>query len=254
MSTIDSFSQDWIVPDWPAPVQVRALSTTRCGGVSSAPYTDLNLGLHVEDDESRVMENRRRLVSHGHLPSEPIWLRQVHGIDLAKVSSTPPEKTLTADGAITSEAGVVCAVLTADCLPVLFCNQDGSKVAAVHAGWRGLCEGILEQTVAEFGQGEGLMVWLGPAIGPQRFEVGSDVRAAFLEQDAQAASAFVENEQTPGKWFADLYQLARQRLHRCDVTAIFGGQYCTHSQAERFFSYRRDGVTGRMATLIWIES
>jgi YfiH family protein len=239
---------DFIVPDWPAPANVRALQTLRSGGVSPLPWSSLNLGDHVGDDALHVAENRGRVRSC--LPREPAWLRQVHGtvaVNAAKCPESPE-----ADAAWTGESGVVCAVMTADCLPVLFCDQAGSVVAAAHAGWRGLQAGVLEETVRCMNvPPEQLMAWLGPAIGPARFEVGGEVREAFVEADVCADNAFIPAAN--GKWLADLYQLARLRLIRAGVEQVYGGGWCTVDDEKRFFSYRRDGVTGRMASLIWLD-
>lgn len=238
----------FITPDWPAPAHVRALSTTRRGGCSQPPFDTLNLGTHVGDEAQAVASNRQRL--RQHLPAEPFWLNQVHGSLVVEASPNTPLPD--ADASITQSAGQVCAIMTADCLPVLFCNRNGDRVAAAHAGWRGLCNGILENTVAAMQCTPGdIMAWLGPAIGPQAFEVGEEVRTAFLAHSPTAASAF--QPAPSGKWLADLYQLARQRLAACGVTQVYGGEYCTYQDQERFFSYRRDGKTGRMASLIWLE-
>ncbi len=247
-------NKDWIVPDWPAPARVRTLISTRCGGVSVAPYASLNLGDHVGDDPLAVAENRARLVDR--LPAAPCWLNQVHGtmvIDAAD-AGLPPAPA--ADAAYARSFGIVCAVLTADCLPVLFCDRSGSVVAAAHAGWRGLQAGILEQTVAAMAvPNTDLMVYLGPAIGPQAFAVGDEVRTAFVDVHAEASAAFQPLQQAgSGSWLADLYLLARQRLARLGVEAVFGGGYCTLQQASRFYSYRREGATGRMASLIWLAA
>ena len=236
-----------IIPDWPAPKNVQTLQTTRNGGVSASPYNSLNLGDHVGDAPLAVERNRMLLQSL--LPSEPVWLKQVHGtvvVDAGHAACWPQ-----ADACITSHPGAVCVVMTADCLPVLLCDEQGSVVGAAHAGWRGLCDGVVEQTVRAMNvPPPSLMVWLGPAIGPQAFEVGEEVRAAFVAQQAQAATAFVAG--VSGKWLADIYQLARLRLLALGVTRIYGGDLCTHTDHKRFFSYRRDGVTGRMGTLIWM--
>ena len=236
-----------IVPDWPAPENIRALQTTRLGGVSDSPYLSLNLGDHVGDEPMRVAANRQRL--NAWLPSEPVWLRQVHGKTVVHVeqASCLPQ----ADAAVASSANAVCVVMTADCLPLLICDRAGSRVAAVHAGWRGLQVGVIEAAVAEMqAQPADLLVWLGPAIGPQAFEVGTEVRDAFTQVDAEASNAFVRTGEQ--KWLADIYLLARQRLGRMDITAVYGGDLCTYTDSARFFSYRRDGVTGRMASMIWI--
>ncbi|MDA8128150.1 MAG: peptidoglycan editing factor PgeF [Betaproteobacteria bacterium] len=238
-----------IVPDWPAPARVKSLMTTRVGGVSETSWASLNLGDHVGDDPARVAANRARL--RRHLPSEPGWLRQVHSARAVELGGEPhPE----ADAAFTRDAGQVCAVLTADCLPALFCDRSGSVVAAAHAGWRGLAGGVLETTVAAMQVAPGdVLVWLGAAIGPQAFEVGDDVRETFVAQHPDAAAAFRPHpDARPGKWLADIYRLARIRLDRIGVRAVHGGGRCTFNESDVFFSYRRDGVTGRMASLIWL--
>lgn len=241
--------QQFIVPDWPAPANVRAAVTTRAGGASHAPYDGFNLGTHVGDDPVAVRENRSRLRTAFALPAEPLWLKQVHGIAVvdAAQGSTEPE----ADGAFATRPGAVCAVLTADCLPVLLCNRAGTKVAALHAGWRGLAGGVIEAGVKAMGvPGNELLAWLGPAIGPEAFEVGPEVRTVFMEHDTQAAQAF--RAARDGKYLADIYLLARLRLQRLGVAAVYGGGFCTVTDSTRFFSYRRDGATGRMAALIWL--
>lgn len=239
---------EWIIPDWPAPQRVQACSTTRHGGVSVAPWDSLNFGAHVGDSESHVMQNRQRLTDDV-LPAMPQWLNQVHGQDVARLPAN--ESVPNADAAITRESGVVCAVMTADCLPVLFCSDDGQEVAAAHAGWRGLCNGVLEKTLAQFHcPAHHIHAWLGPAIGPQAFEVGAEVRTAFMAQDAQADAAF---RPVGDKYFADIWQLARQRLEAAGVRSISGSPRCTYTESANFFSFRRDGITGRMATLIWLR-
>lgn len=248
--TTISMSSDWVVPEWPAPPRVRSLLTTRHGGVSLGAYASLNLGDHVGDDPLAVAENRRRLASC--LGTNPVWLNQVHGIlalDAGQVTSAlRPE----ADASYTHRPGIACAVMTADCLPVLLCDQAGSVVAAAHAGWRGLHAGILEHTVAAMAcPGEELLAYLGPAIGAQAFAVGDEVRTAFVAANAQDEIAF---KAQGGKWLADIYLLARLRLARLGVDAVFGGDCCTVGEPERFFSYRRDGVTGRMASMIWLAA
>ncbi len=240
---------DWIVPDWPAPARVKALITTRNGGVSPPPFDTLNLATHVGDDPAAVARNRARLRREATLPAEPRWLDQVHGRLVADLDGEAPP--CCADAAVTSTPGEVCAVLTADCLPVLLCDRAGRRVAAAHAGWRGLCGGVIEAAVKALGvEGGAVMAWLGPAIGPGAFEVGDEVRAAFVDVDPAAAVAF--SPAGGGHWRADLYRLARQRLADCGVGFVGGGGYCTVTEADRFFSYRRDGRTGRMASLIWI--
>ncbi|WP_293390300.1 peptidoglycan editing factor PgeF [Nevskia sp.] len=240
-----------LIPNWPAPAAIRAAFTTREGGVSNGPYAGLNLGRNCGDDPAAVVENRRLLAEHLGLPSAPEWLRQVHG---TRVLSLPHQQLEPeADGVFTSQADVVCAVQSADCLAVLFCDRDASVVAAAHAGWRGLCAGVLESTVAALPVApERLMAWIGPAIGPEAFEVGAEVREAFVAFDPVAASCFRPGVQ-PDKYFGDLFALARQRLTRAGVTQIYGGGISTHADPARFYSFRRDGVCGRMAALIWIE-
>ncbi|HEB58833.1 MAG TPA: peptidoglycan editing factor PgeF [Gammaproteobacteria bacterium] len=243
----------WIVPDWPAPATVRAVSTTRAGGYSRAPWDSLNLALHVGDDPAAVLRNRQHLARALDLPAEPRWLEQVHGTAVAVDGA----RAGAADAAVSRHAGEVCAVMTADCLPVLFCDRRGQCVAAAHAGWRGLVAGVLEETVAAMNCEPGeILAWLGPAIGPAAFEVGDEVRAAFLaaagQDRAPEMAAFRPVSASHGeRWLADLYALARARLARAGVTAIHGGGACTWHEGERFFSYRRDGTTGRMASLIW---
>jgi len=237
-----------ITPIWPAPPQVKAYSTTRYGGYSKPPYDGLNLADHVGDEA--VAANRALLVQSLNLPSEPVWLKQVHGIHT--VTASPAHTNCAADASIATQAEQVCVVLTADCLPVLFCDRAGSCVAAVHAGWRGLAGGILEATLQRLNvPAQDILVWLGPAIGPQAFEVGEEVRAAFMDFLPQAADAFIRSRND--HWLADLYLLARQRLGHQGVTAVFGGYFCTYMDIERFYSYRRDKVTGRMASLIWLN-
>lgn len=237
----------FIVPDWPAPANVRACVTTRAGGVSLPPYDSFNLGSHVGDAPAAVAENRARL--RAQLPEAPVWLEQVHGIEIADIDAA--HGVPRADAAVARRAGAVCAVLTADCLPVLLCDDAGTVVAAAHAGWRGLAGGVLEATVARMAVPPARIVaWLGPAIGPAAFEVGGEVRAAFVASDPASAAAFVAAPDA-GKWFADLYALARLRLARCGVVSVYGGGACTHADGARFYSYRRDSVTGRFASLVW---
>ncbi|WP_165463482.1 purine nucleoside phosphorylase YfiH [Atlantibacter sp.] len=238
-----------IVPEWPLPPGVAACSSTRIGGISSGPYASLNLGAHCGDNLDDVEENRRRLFADARMPSAPVWLEQVHGEAVLRLRDEP-YASKRADASWSDTPGLVCAVMTADCLPVLFCNQAGSEVAAAHAGWRGLCGGVLEQTVAHFkDRPENIMAWLGPAIGPQAFEVGNDVRDAFIAKDNSAERAF---RPVGEKYFADIYQLARQRLNNAGVTKIYGGDRCTFTEKRDFFSYRRDRITGRMASFIWL--
>ena len=231
--------------------------TTREGGVSREPYASLNLGEHVQDDPVAVVANRAAL--RHTLPTEPVWLNQIHGTHVVQADSVigVPD----ADASFARQPDTICAVLTADCLPVLFCARDGSVVAAAHAGWRGLAAGVLEATLAAMWVPPNeVMAWMGPAIGPAAFEVGEAVRTAFIHSHPEAARAFVPASQprissppSPEKWLADIYTLARIRLNACGVTAVYGGGLCTYTDAARFYSYRRDGKTGRMAALIWLE-
>lgn len=244
----------WIEADWPAPPGIRAITTRRFGaGVSKAPFDRFNLGLRSGDDVDAVAENRRLLVDALALPSAPRWLQQVHGVDVARfdaASSHAHEPQ--ADASVTDAPGEVLAILTADCLPVVFAAQDGSEIAAAHAGWRGLADGVLESTVAAMqGPPPEIIVWLGPAAGPQAYEIGAEVRDAFVSHDRQADAAFVATR--PGHWKVDLYALARQRLAKVgiDPSHIHGGGRCTISEADDFFSHRRDGRSGRIATLVW---
>ena len=261
-----------LIPDWPAPKNVRALQTTRIGGVSAVPYDSFNLGDHVADAPLTVARNRMLL--QPLLPTEPVWLQQVHGVAVADAAQAAcwPE----ADACISAHPGAVCVIMTADCLPVLLCNDSGTVVGAAHAGWRGLCDGVIEQAVHAMKVPPAtLMAWLGPAIGAQAFEVGEEVRAAFVARQPEAAAAFTpsplrgapkagnplsakadaELSQGGGegeKWLADIHQLARLRLQALGITRIYGGGLCTYTDSARFFSYRRDGVTGRMGTFIWL--
>jgi YfiH family protein len=239
---------DFIVPDWPAPARVRALITTRSGGVSRGKCASLNLARHVGDDDAAVSENRARL--RRHLPADPLWLNQVHGVAVVRADAVAPDPI--ADAAVTGMPGVVCAVMTADCLPVLLCDEHGHEVGIAHAGWRGLAAGIVEATARAMAVPPSrLLAWLGPAIGPASFEVGDEVRQAFASHAVAARQAFAACG--PGKWRANLYLLARQRLAELGVERVFGGGYDTFADAERFFSYRRSARSGRMASLIWIE-
>lgn len=242
---------DWITPDWPAPKVVRAATTTRHGGVSEGLWASMNPADHVGDAPAAVAANRERLQQRLALPAVPHWLQQVHGNRVVDAADAPVNTQ--ADAIIARTAGSVCAVLTADCLPVLFCDRDGREVAAAHAGWRGLAAGILEQTVDGMrSPGRELLAWLGPAISAAAYVVGEEVRTVFLEKDAEAASAFWPASN--GGWHADLYALGRQRLAARGVMAVYGGNFCSFGDRERFFSYRRDGVTGRMASLVWLEA
>ncbi|WP_337843277.1 peptidoglycan editing factor PgeF [Rheinheimera sp.] len=240
--------------DWPAPAHVHTAISTRLNGCSGASYASLNLGSHVADDPLLVQQNRQHWQRLAALPAEPYWLNQVHStlcVDLTQADFSAG--AVTADAAFTTKALQVATVLTADCLPVLFCDQAGTAVAAAHAGWRGLCDGVLEQTLAHFPDHSEVLAWLGPAIGPAAFEVGDDVLAAFIARQPQAEQAFKAVAGKSGKWRADLYQLARLRLQAAGVRQIYGGGFCTYTDEARFYSYRRDGQTGRMASCIWFS-
>ena len=238
----------FIIPDWPAPCGVRALATTRRGGFSRAPWHGFNLGDHVGDDAQAVTANRELL--RRELPADPLWLTQVHGTRCVDAATASPG--VEADASVTRQRDMVCAVLTADCLPVLLCDDGGTVVGVAHAGWRGLAAGVIESTVAAMAEpGMRLMAWLGPAIGPQAFEVGDEVRDIFAASDPLAASAFFGAAN--GKWLCDIRRLASLRLNAMGIHRIASADFCTMTDADRFFSYRRDGVTGRMASLIWLE-
>lgn len=246
-------------PEWPAVPGVQALSTTRAGGGSGAPYESLNLGAHVGDIAATVRANRERLRAAAALPAEPMWLNQVHGTVVADLDDAGNASGITADAAVSRQPGRICAVMTADCLPVLLAAVDGSAVAAAHAGWRGLAAGVIEAALqalrARASAGVSIQAWLGPAIGPRHFEVGDEVRTAFLRQDPAAQDAFTVN--STSRWHCDLYALARQRLCAQGVTRVSGGDLCTYADERHFYSHRRDvqhrglAGTGRMASLIW---
>ena len=241
---------EFIYPDWPAPAQVKALTTTRIGGFSETPFDSFNLSLRSGDDVERVRRNRALLVKSAHLPAEPLWLRQVHGNRVVDAAVSKPYSE--GDGSYVDKPGHVCVVLTADCCPIFLCDGAGSRVAVLHGGWRGLARGLIEQGVALMNvPGRELMAWLGPAIGPQAFEVGDDVYEAFVAHNGEAEGAFTKKEN--GRWLADICRLARQRLRAVGVTHVYGGKYCTVSEHERFFSYRRDRICGHMASLIWLD-
>ena len=247
---------DFIIPDWPAPANVHSLQTTRNGGVSVGPYASLNLGNHVQDDPLHVAHNRQLLSQF--VPSEPVWLNQVHGV--TAIDAANADCLLNADASYTTRHNTVCVTMTADCLPILLCDTAGTVVASIHAGWRSLCDGVIETTVAKLltapnVKADHLMAWLGPAIGPSAFEVGSEVRAQFIAKDAQAESAF--KPQANDKWLGNIYSIATQRLNNVGVNQLYGGQqqqFCTVTDSARFFSFRRDNVTGRMATMIWLTA
>jgi len=240
-----------IYPDWPAPDNIKAISTTRQGGFSLAPYNSLNLGDHVGDSINSVNKNRESLLTQAALPESPRWLKQVHGTTVSLASNW--QQGDEADAIITDRENQVCPIMTADCLPLLLCNQQGNMVAAIHAGWRGLAAGIIEKTLAQFNcPSQEIMAWLGPAIGPSQFEVGSDVFVEFTTQSTHAYHAFQQTD--PDHYLADIYLLAKQRLNAFGVNDVFGGDYCTVSDPDNFFSYRRDSISGRMASMIWISS
>jgi YfiH family protein len=258
-------TSEWAIiePEWPAPKGVRSAFTLRTGGVSVSPHDSLNVGAHVGDVAARVEENRRRVRGRLGLPTEPVWLQQVHGVEVAdldvaeaRVRAGCPDAGAAgfarADAAVTRRPGRVCVIQVADCMPVLFAARDGSAVGAAHAGWRGLAGGVLEETVLHLGvPAPQLIAWLGPTIGQNHFEVGDEVRAAFMSRDPDAASSFEANAR--GRWQCDLYALAKRRLLALGIRDVFGGGWCTYADAERFFSYRRDGQCGRMAALVWME-
>ena len=255
-----------IKPDWPAADKVHAFCTTRNGGISTGSYASLNPALHVEDEPQRVQANRKQLIRKLKIPEEPVWLDQVHGnrvVNAKYINSTKSDaennneglhqvSPVRADASFSEEASTVCAVMTADCLPVLICNRKGNKVAAAHAGWRGLADDVIEATVASLSERHcELMVWLGPAIGPQAFEVGEEVRDVFVDKQPGSIEAFKQNR--PGHYLADIYQLARLRLRTIGIEAVYGGEHCTFTDANHFYSYRRDGTTGRQASVIWFD-
>ncbi len=242
----------FITPNWPAPDNIHAFSSTRnlAGEAASAgKYDGFNLALHVEDATDQVLQNRQQLSESLNLPREPLWLNQVHGHQVVNCAQTyiePPK----ADASFSEHKNYVCTVMTADCLPVLICNRQGTKVAAVHAGWRGLADGIIEKTIQTLNEKpENILVWLGPAIGADAFEVGEEVRNIFIQHLSDTDSAFKQNR--PGHYLADIYRLAKTRLRAIHVEAVYGGEHCTFNDADQFYSYRRDGVTGRQASIIW---
>lgn len=251
-----------ITPDWAVPANVRAVMTTRRGGVSVAPWDSLNLGVHVGDSQTSVLQNRRRVRDAAGLPSEPVWLEQIHGTSVAVLDEAHTEAAASgnrprADAAVTSREGVVCSIQVADCMPVLLAARDGSVVGAAHAGWRGLARGVVEATVDAMKKPPAeLVAWLGPAIGPANFEVGGDVRDAFMDAAApkdRDATQAVFTSKSNGKWLADLYAIARLRLATLGLSQVRGGGRCTVAEKDEFFSFRRDGQTGRMAALIWLQ-
>jgi len=239
-----------IYPDWLAPDNIKAFTTTRLSGYSQGVYAGLNLASHVNDDMASVEKNRQLLIDQLALPAQPVWLDQVHGVGVVNASTVLPP--VVADASYTDQPNTICTVLTADCLPVLICNRQGTKVAAAHAGWRGLLAGIVEATVHVLQEpAENILVWLGPAIGSTAFEVGSEVRDAFINDMPETAVAFKTGR--PGHYLADIYQLAKIRLNKIGIVSVSGGYYCTYTESKRFYSYRRDGDTGRIASMIWME-
>ena len=241
-----------IYPNWQAPKNIKALTTVRSGGVSLPPFDSFNLGDHVCDDPKAVQQNRSLLVDKFDLPHQPFFLIQTHSTKVIELPFTG--SNVEADAVYTQQANQVCLVMTADCLPVLFFNKEGTEVAAAHAGWRGLCDGILEETVAKFKcPTSDIIAWLGPAIGPTAFQVGEEIIEQFCAFDSNAKLAFTPDLTTSGKFLGNLYQLATQRLNKLGITEISGGGHCTYTEQDKFFSYRRDKQTGRMASLIWIE-
>ncbi|OUR65475.1 multi-copper polyphenol oxidoreductase [Methylophaga sp. 42_25_T18] len=244
-------ASDLIIPNWPAPNNIKAISTTRHGGYSSPPFGKLNLGSHVGDDQLIVSQNRQQLIQLANLPESPLWLQQVHGSHM--INSADWQADIEADAMFSQHANHICTVMTADCLPLLLCNQQGDTVAAVHVGWRGLAAGIIDKALKAFScEASDIMAWLGPAIGPAQFEVGKEVYDMFVGKSPNAADAFIATKSQ--HYLADIYSLARQYLQKQGVQNIFGGEFCTVSDEERFFSYRRDGITGRMASMIWITN
>ena len=251
-----------INPDWPASENVNAWSTHRNGGYSGTPFNHMNLAYHVNDNKNTVNRNRQLLSESLALPTEPCWLNQTHSIDVVK--ATPLQRNYQADGSFTSQTGVVCVVMTADCLPILLCDIKGSVVAAVHVGWRGLLNGIISVAVKKLETpGKQILAWHGPAIGPESFEVGDDVRDAFVKNNSSAKNAFslrstIEfkkklKDKSDRLWLADIYQLAELQLQQLGVEHVYGKNWCTYKEGALFYSYRRDGVTGRMASLIWLS-
>lgn len=243
-------SNDYLVPQWNVPNRVHAVVSTRKGGVSVGEYASLNLGGNTADSWTCVEKNRVSMAQTQALPAEPFWLRQVHGSRVVRAGGNRQRST-EADACITRDLGTVCVVTTADCLPVLVCDRRGQEVAAAHAGWRGLAAGILENTVRAFtSEPRELVAWLGPAISRTHFEVGAEVRAQFVAKNSEHQRCFVQNQH--GRWQADLYDLARLSLEHLGVEEISGGGFCTYEDQARFYSYRRDGETGRMASMIWL--
>lgn len=244
----NDLADTFITPKWPVPSNVHAIQTTRLGGVSVAPYDCFNVGAHVKDNPLHVARNRQRL--NAFVPTEPVWLNQVHGVHVIDAASSGCMEE--ADASFATKRNVVCVTMTADCLPILLCDKTGTVVAAVHAGWRSLCDGVIEEAIKAMPtSAENLMAWLGPAIGPDAFEVGAEVRQQFVEKDSQAEDAF---KAASDKWLGNLYQIAKLRLNAFGVMDVYGEVLCTYSNPDQFFSYRRDKNTGRMATMIWLTA
>ncbi|MEG9530184.1 peptidoglycan editing factor PgeF [Mannheimia indoligenes] len=243
---------DNIIPNWNIPKHIHAFTTVRTGGVSKPPFDSFNLGDHVNDSPEDVAQNRALLVEKFHLPQSPLFLTQTHSTRVLELPYSG--KDIEADAVYTNQPNQVCLVMTADCLPILFVSKDGKEIAAAHAGWRGLCDGVLEATVEKFQcPSNEISAWLGPAIGAKAFQVGKEVIEQFCAFDLRAEEAFIQDNSTSGKFLGNLYQIATQRLNKLGITEISGGEYCTYTQEDLFFSYRRDKQTGRMATLIWKE-
>lgn len=243
---------DNIIPNWNIPKHIHAFTTVRTGGVSKPPFDSFNLGDHVNDSPEDVAQNRALLVEKFHLPQSPLFLIQTHSTRVLELPYSGED--IEADAVYTNQPNQVCLVMTADCLPVIFVSKDGKEIAAAHAGWRGLCDGVLEATVKKFQcPSNEISAWLGPAIGAKAFQVGKEVIDQFCAFDPKAEEAFIQDHSTSGKFLGNLYQIATQRLNKLGITEISGGEYCTYTQEDLFFSYRRDKQTGRMATLIWKE-
>jgi YfiH family protein len=244
---------EFIIPDWPVEANIKALSSTRLGGVSEVPYNGFNLAGHVEDSPACVANNRQLLRQYGHLPAEPIWLKQVHSTKIVHANTKHTTIDTTADGSVCNQENIVCVVQTADCLPLLLTTNKGNKVAAIHAGWRGLVSGIIENGIAAMTTDpDQLIVWMGPAIGPEHFEVGEDVVQAYKKRYAKYSNIFKATGDK--KWHMNIYQAARNILGKSGVTQIYGGDFCTYSDEDRFFSFRREKICGRMASMVWMES
>ena len=241
----------WLQPQWPAPSKIKSYTSTRLGGFSRAPYDSFNLANHVGDELFNVRQNRQLLKSQLHIPSDPCWLNQVHSTKVIQIEQ-PLREAVEADASFTRKLSIVCAVLTADCLPLLVCDKKGTTIASIHAGWRGLAGGVIDKTIAALDlPSSQLLVWLGPAISQSCFEVGNEVKEKFDRLDYNTDKAFCQK--ADGKWLLDIYQIARANLNDLGIENIYGGDQCTFRQGDKFFSYRRDGITGRMASIIWMQ-